>query len=239
MPELTPNLGLKKPLGNETVVRATYNENLDILDQTVTKKGEGIAELISGSLVTRPEPGLPGRYFFAQDKGEIYLDTGTEWVLAAASQKDFKSHLAENVTDGDTPHGIIYEKGTWTPEINSLDTPATITYNNQLGRYIRHGNIVTSFFDIKINTVSGGGGFIFILGRPFAASTLPVGVALSHVSKITLRNNCTNFGVNSLSAGFRLHGYGSGIEFASSTILTVSELSDGCALSGSITYEIG
>lgn len=32
MPELTPKLGLKKPLGNETVSRAAYRENLDIID---------------------------------------------------------------------------------------------------------------------------------------------------------------------------------------------------------------
>lgn len=32
MPDLTTKLGLKKPLGNETVSRASYNENLDILD---------------------------------------------------------------------------------------------------------------------------------------------------------------------------------------------------------------
>ena len=34
MPEVTPNLGLKKPLGNETVSRAAYNENLDLIDRT-------------------------------------------------------------------------------------------------------------------------------------------------------------------------------------------------------------
>lgn len=32
MPETTPKLKLKKPYGNETVSRAAYNENLDILD---------------------------------------------------------------------------------------------------------------------------------------------------------------------------------------------------------------
>jgi hypothetical protein len=32
MPELTPNIGLKKPLGNETVSRAAYRENLDLMD---------------------------------------------------------------------------------------------------------------------------------------------------------------------------------------------------------------
>lgn len=97
MPELTPNLGLKKPLGNETVSRAAYNENLDILDQKAVKKGTGIAELLGGTLAERPDPEIPGRYYFAQDKGEIWLDTGTEWVLAAASRTDFTAHLAETV----------------------------------------------------------------------------------------------------------------------------------------------
>ena len=95
MPELTPNLGLKKPLGNETVSRAAYNENLDILDQKAVKKGTGIAELLGGTLAERPDPEVPGRYYFAQDKGEIWLDTGTEWVLAAASRTDFTAHLAD------------------------------------------------------------------------------------------------------------------------------------------------
>lgn len=37
MPDLTPNLGLKKPLGNETVSRAAYNENLDLMDSNAAK----------------------------------------------------------------------------------------------------------------------------------------------------------------------------------------------------------
>ena len=41
MPDLTPNLGLKKPLGNETVSRAAYNENLDLIDQNVAKAVHG------------------------------------------------------------------------------------------------------------------------------------------------------------------------------------------------------
>lgn len=109
MPDVTPNLGLKKPLGNETVSRATYNENLDILDQNAVKRDSSIAELTGGLLADRPEPGVAGRYYFAQDVGAIYLDTGTEWVLAAASQGDITglqqqvtSHLSENM-----PHQFI------------------------------------------------------------------------------------------------------------------------------------
>lgn len=37
MPDITPNLGLKKPLGTEMVSRASYNENLDLLDANAAK----------------------------------------------------------------------------------------------------------------------------------------------------------------------------------------------------------
>ncbi len=38
MPTTTPNLGLKKPLGNEVFNRQAYNENLDLIDQNAAKK---------------------------------------------------------------------------------------------------------------------------------------------------------------------------------------------------------
>ncbi len=40
MPDLTPKLGLKKPLGNETVSRAAYNENLDLIDQNAASQDQ-------------------------------------------------------------------------------------------------------------------------------------------------------------------------------------------------------
>lgn len=45
MPDITPNLGLKKPLGNETVSRAAYNENLDLLDTNAAKASDVAAHL--------------------------------------------------------------------------------------------------------------------------------------------------------------------------------------------------
>lgn len=45
MPEITTRLGLKKPLGNETVSRNAYNENLDILDKMVGKQDEFMSHL--------------------------------------------------------------------------------------------------------------------------------------------------------------------------------------------------
>lgn len=40
MPNLTTKLGLKKPLGNETVSRASYNENLDLIDTNAASQAQ-------------------------------------------------------------------------------------------------------------------------------------------------------------------------------------------------------
>jgi hypothetical protein len=39
MPDLTPRLGIKKPLGNENVTRASFNDNWDIIDGKVATLG--------------------------------------------------------------------------------------------------------------------------------------------------------------------------------------------------------
>ena len=38
MPTITPKLGLKKPLGNETVRRESFNENFDIIDKMAARE---------------------------------------------------------------------------------------------------------------------------------------------------------------------------------------------------------
>lgn len=44
MPEQTPNIGIKKPLGNETVNRVSFNENYDIIDVGVGRAQAEAAE---------------------------------------------------------------------------------------------------------------------------------------------------------------------------------------------------
>lgn len=102
MSKFTPNFNLEKPAKDEFYDVDVFNRNFDKLDQKAVKKGEGIAELTGGTLEARPAPGVVGRYYFAQDIGAIYLDIGTNWVLAAASQGDLvtvqqtvTSHMAD------------------------------------------------------------------------------------------------------------------------------------------------
>ncbi|PFP30270.1 hypothetical protein COJ96_06040 [Bacillus sp. AFS073361] len=53
MPDLTPRIGIKKPLGNENVSRASFNENWDILDAKVaTNAFSSVAGKTGGSLST-------------------------------------------------------------------------------------------------------------------------------------------------------------------------------------------
>lgn len=91
----TKNFNLKLPSDIEFYDIEDFNENFEKIDQMAVKKGEGIGELTGGALSDRPEPGIAGRYYFAQDTGEIFLDTGEEWVLAAASQKELAAHKAD------------------------------------------------------------------------------------------------------------------------------------------------
>ncbi|MGB9813541.1 MAG: hypothetical protein ACPLRZ_07580 [Thermovenabulum sp.] len=79
MPELTPKLGIKKPLGNETVSRAAFNENWDIIDANVVADKGNVPSIQAGLDANKPDPGTAGRLYVATDTQIIYRDTGTAW----------------------------------------------------------------------------------------------------------------------------------------------------------------
>jgi hypothetical protein len=58
-----------------------------------------------------------------------------------------------------------YEEGTWTPSLGG-----TTTYTQQNGIYTKIGNLVTVSFQLKINTIGTGSGFL-ITGLPFTQTS--------------------------------------------------------------------
>lgn len=87
MPDLTPNLGLKKPLGNETVSRAAYNENLDTLDAKAAKASDLAAHLADYA------PHIP----YAAASGSAYAYTVTLSPAPAAYTEGMALSLKINV----------------------------------------------------------------------------------------------------------------------------------------------
>lgn len=55
-----------------------------------------------------------------------------------------------------------YDEGTWSPAINGSASNPTVSYNFQVGRYTRIGNVYFFVVTLAINTISGGSGDIRI-----------------------------------------------------------------------------
>ena len=99
----------------------------------------------------------------------------------------FNAHKAESVQQGGGVHGLIVEKGTWTPTLNS---DQNVELDIQTGSYVRIGDIVHCFMDIQIGNMGSWSGtqLAVIHGLPFVAkNTAPNSVA--EYSKINLPGN--------------------------------------------------
>ena len=65
-----------------------------------------------------------------------------------------------------------YEEGTWTPTYIGSTTNPSVTYDIQLGKYVKVGGLVHAAFVLRSDAVSGGSGSLFVSGLPFAGATL-------------------------------------------------------------------
>lgn len=66
----------------------------------------------------------------------------------------------------------VYEVGTFTPAFRGSTTNPSVTYDIQVGRYIRMGGLCWFALDIRSVSVSGGSGAVLI-DLPFPAATGP------------------------------------------------------------------
>ena len=60
-----------------------------------------------------------------------------------------------------------YIEGTWSPAINRSSSAASVTLSRQDGIYVRVGNIVHIWFDVIVDSASGGGGSWWVSNLPF------------------------------------------------------------------------
>lgn len=96
------------------------------------------------------------------------LSDGSLRQLVAGSGVNF---LANSAAAGKTSQLLnYYEEGTWTPTI-TRDTPPTLTYTAQIGKYVRIGRQVTLNGSIFYTVTSSGGGLVYINGFPFTGNS--------------------------------------------------------------------
>jgi len=67
-----------------------------------------------------------------------------------------------------------YEEGTWTPVYTSAGSNAiTVTYDIQVGRYVKVGNMVKATFRIRTDSVTGGSSdALRVTGLPFSSANV-------------------------------------------------------------------
>ena len=103
---------------------------------------------------------------------ELKLVTGgTEAVKIDSNQKLTASQGILFGTDTAAVNTLDdYEEGDWTPVFAGATTSGTYTYDSQVGRYTKIGNLVSCHASLTdITTVGVGAGAVRIKGLPFPA----------------------------------------------------------------------
>lgn len=81
---------------------------------------------------------------------------------------DFEAHLAESVSQAGGAHGLVMERGTFTPAFGSTDNNGTVTHGKIFAEYVRLGDLVHITIRMDNVSYSGGSGCFRISGLPFA-----------------------------------------------------------------------
>jgi len=98
--------------------------------------------------------------------GDVSIDTGNLVIGTAGKGIDFSAQTSTTATGAAATSEVLdhYEEGTWTPSIGG-----NATYTNQVGRYIKIGNMVWINFALAINVQGTGSTISSISGLPFAS----------------------------------------------------------------------
>lgn len=144
-----------------------------------------------------------------------------------ALETELASHKAEDVTQGASPHGIIYERGIWTPRMAYSSPGSVPPVVNSSGVYVRQGSQITLYGDIEVIDLGDTGVTVQIKDMPFplevgriqtnvflekvdfeGAGGIPAihSSAFNNFNLIVSRNNNTLVGINRehLSVGSKI-----------------------------------
>ena len=93
-----------------------------------------------------------------------------------------------------------YEEGSWTVTLVRQSSQPTVTYSRQHAKYTKIGNQVLVWWDMIVDTNTGGAGYYAIGGLPFGATTASDGGgygAPQFRSHVLLDTNCRLYGNSS------------------------------------------
>ena len=129
-------------------------------------------------------------------------------------------------TDSAAANGLAdYEEGTWTPAYTGGSSAPTVTHTNQIGRYVKVGQIVSASFRINTNGISGGSGAAFISGLPYASESV------SSMFSSLLVGYSASFAGNAPQSGFLAAG-GTSIQLLTNSATSArSQLASSVAIS--------
>lgn len=185
----------------------------------------GISEIDWSNIIGKPSTFPPSPHANQHRSGGS--DPITPADIGAASQVDFDAHLAEDVTQGASPHGIIYERGIWTPRMAYSSPGSVPPVVNSSGVYVRQGSQITLYGDIEVIDLGDTGVTVQIKDMPFplevgriqtnvflekvdfeGAGGIPAihSSAVNNFNLIVSRNNNTLVGINRghLSVGSKI-----------------------------------
>jgi hypothetical protein len=140
---------------------------------------------------------------YMNSSGQLVSPTATGLITALGGQIKFP---ASQNASADANTLDDYEEGTWTPTWGAAS--GSMTYNLQLGRYVKVGRFVTVTCHIQTTANNALTGNVFLSGLPFpsdssAGNYVPGCV---HAEKVSLAANAwiwTHIGPNSTTADLR------------------------------------
>ena len=203
MPDITPNLGIKKPLGNENVSRASFNENWDILDENAAPKNKAQMVKLTGDDGYAPVPVatdlnnlLTSGFYYGNNLGNA--PEGSVYHRIVVMMSSATSGIQEATTNGGNRYIRNITSGTWSRWVLQLNdnTPTWTLLTLQNGAQVYTTGSDPQF--CKIGKVVYIQGAVKNITAPITIATLPAGFrpnrmthAFSQTSSLDANNVAT------------------------------------------------